>query len=128
MALHCADVSNPSKQWSTYEQWVDKCMEEFFRQGDKERELGMKISPFMDRRNPTIAKCQVGFLSFIVKPLFQAWTQMLPGLQNTIMSNIENNLEKWTNLQVEFERSTATASPVSLQSLSEVSEEEGTEA
>jgi cAMP-specific phosphodiesterase 4 len=34
-------------------------MEEFFQQGDKERERGMDISPMCDRHNSTIEKSQV---------------------------------------------------------------------
>lgn len=34
-------------------------MEEFYLQGDKERELGMSISQFMDRANTNVPKCQV---------------------------------------------------------------------
>ena len=34
-------------------------MEEFFRQGDLERESNMDISPMCDRENATIEKSQV---------------------------------------------------------------------
>lgn len=35
-------------------------MEEFFRQGDLERERNMEISPMCDRKTATIEKSQVG--------------------------------------------------------------------
>lgn len=34
-------------------------MEEFFQQGDKEREANLDISPMCDRHNATIEKSQV---------------------------------------------------------------------
>jgi hypothetical protein len=34
-------------------------MEEFFQQGDKEKEVGLDISPMCDRNNSTIEKSQV---------------------------------------------------------------------
>ena len=34
-------------------------MEEFFQQGDRERESGLDISPMCDRYNATIEKSQV---------------------------------------------------------------------
>ena len=37
----------------------DRIMEEFFQQGDKEREAGLDISPMCDRFNATVAKSQV---------------------------------------------------------------------
>lgn len=52
VALHTADVSNTAKPWPTYMRWMEALMEEFYRQGDKERELGMPISYAFDRQNP----------------------------------------------------------------------------
>ncbi|NXN19797.1 PDE4A phosphodiesterase, partial [Indicator maculatus] len=43
--VHCADLSNPTKPLELYQQWTERIMEEFFRQGDRERERGMEISP-----------------------------------------------------------------------------------
>ena len=60
--VHCADLSNPTKPLELYRRWVDLIMEEFFRQGDKERENGQDISPMCDRHNATIEKSQVGIL------------------------------------------------------------------
>merc|ERR1719378_640364 len=36
--VHCADLSNPTKPLELYRQWCNRIMEEFFQQGDKERE------------------------------------------------------------------------------------------
>ena len=57
--VHCSDLSNPTKPLDIYRQWVDRIMEEIFRQGDREREIGMEISPMCDRYNATIEKSQV---------------------------------------------------------------------
>ena len=44
-------------------------------QGDREGDLGLNVSPFMDRKkNPlpsTIINCQIGFINVLVKPLLQ---------------------------------------------------------
>ena len=40
-------------------QWCARIMEEFFQQGDREREAGLDISPMCDRFNATIEKSQV---------------------------------------------------------------------
>lgn len=62
--IHCADLSNPTKPIALYCRWVELIMEEFFQQGDKEREQGQVISPMCDRYNATIEKYQVSsFLS-----------------------------------------------------------------
>ncbi|XP_022246639.1 cAMP-specific 3',5'-cyclic phosphodiesterase, isoforms N/G-like [Limulus polyphemus] len=56
--IHCADLSSPTKPLEMYKKWVDLLMEEFFQQGDKEREQGLDISPMCDRYNATIEKSQ----------------------------------------------------------------------
>lgn len=57
--VHCADLSNPTKPLELYKRWVDLLMEEFFQQGDKEREQNLDISPMCDRHSATIEKSQV---------------------------------------------------------------------
>ena len=57
--VHCSDLSNPTKPLHVYRAWVDRLMEEFFRQGDLERQHGMDISPMCDRDTATIEKTQV---------------------------------------------------------------------
>ena len=41
-------------------------MEEFFLQGDLERQKGMEVSPMMDRYNASIEKSQVGAVQVAV--------------------------------------------------------------
>lgn len=57
--VHCSDLSNPTKPLEIYKQWVNRIMEEFFQQGDKERDKGLDISPMCDRHTATIEKSQV---------------------------------------------------------------------
>lgn len=60
LAVHCADVSNPVKPSNVYLPWVERVMEEFYAQGEQERDQRLPVSPFMDRANPQKAKCQLG--------------------------------------------------------------------
>lgn len=60
--VHCADLSNPTKTLPLYRQWTERIMEEFFRQGDKERERGMEISAMCDKHTASVEKSQVTFL------------------------------------------------------------------
>lgn len=68
--VHCADLSNPTKPLDIYRRWVSLIMEEFFQQGDREREQGLDVSPMCDRQNATIEKSQVHFFLWI---LFFEW-------------------------------------------------------
>ncbi len=64
LVLHCCDVSHPSKPWSLHRHWTDLLLEEFFRQGDNEKELGLPYSPLCDRNTTLVAESQIGELTF----------------------------------------------------------------
>jgi len=56
---HCADLSNPTKPYLLYSRWVERVMEEFFRQGDQEKARGIDVSAMCDRQTATVEKSQV---------------------------------------------------------------------
>eukprot|EP00834_Sanchytrium_tribonematis_P002563 NODE_82_length_22625_cov_0.476516.p4 type:complete len:533 gc:universal NODE_82_length_22625_cov_0.476516:10192-11790(+) len=59
ITIKCADLSNPAKPAYIYQEWCSRVMEEFFIQGDLEKNLNLPVSKFMDRENCDVAKCQV---------------------------------------------------------------------
>ncbi|XP_019618075.1 PREDICTED: calcium/calmodulin-dependent 3',5'-cyclic nucleotide phosphodiesterase 1A-like isoform X3 [Branchiostoma belcheri] len=77
LVLHTADISHPAKNWILHEHWTELLMEEFFRQGDKEQELGLPFSPLCDRKTTMVASSQIGFIDFIVQPSFEIMSDML---------------------------------------------------
>eukprot|EP01112_Ceratiomyxa_fruticulosa_P008300 TRINITY_DN214_c0_g1_i1.p1 TRINITY_DN214_c0_g1~~TRINITY_DN214_c0_g1_i1.p1 ORF type:complete len:745 (+),score=137.62 TRINITY_DN214_c0_g1_i1:217-2451(+) len=94
LAVKCADISNPTKAPYLCNRWASCVMEEFYRQGDEERRQGMPISSFMDRTKPAEAKCQVGFIDFIVGPLYEVWVNFLPDM-GLCLQNLEANRTSW---------------------------------
>ncbi|XP_052561163.1 dual specificity calcium/calmodulin-dependent 3',5'-cyclic nucleotide phosphodiesterase 1B isoform X1 [Tympanuchus pallidicinctus] len=76
LLLHAADISHPTKQWTVHSRWTKALMEEFFRQGDKEAELGLPFSPLCDRTSTLVAQSQIGFIDFIVEPTFSVLTDV----------------------------------------------------
>ncbi len=56
MMIKLGDISNPTKPMDQSLKWSSLVMEEFFKQGDRERELGIPISQFMDRESTSIPK------------------------------------------------------------------------
>ncbi|NWH80118.1 PDE1C phosphodiesterase, partial [Piaya cayana] len=76
LLLHTADISHPAKAWDLHYRWTMSLLEEFFRQGDKEAELGLPFSPLCDRKSTMIAQSQIGFIDFIVEPTFTVLTDM----------------------------------------------------
>uniref|UniRef100_A0A8C5T682 Phosphodiesterase n=1 Tax=Malurus cyaneus samueli TaxID=2593467 RepID=A0A8C5T682_9PASS len=76
LLLHTADISHPAKAWDLHHRWTMSLLEEFFRQGDKEAELGLPFSPLCDRKSTLVAQSQIGFIDFIVEPTFTVLTDM----------------------------------------------------
>ncbi|XP_051995593.1 cAMP-specific 3',5'-cyclic phosphodiesterase 4A isoform X4 [Xyrauchen texanus] len=89
--VHCADLSNPTKPLAVYRQWTERIMEEFFRQGDKERERGMEISPMCDKHTASVEKSQVGFIDYIVHPLWETWGDLVHPDAQEILDTLEDN-------------------------------------
>ncbi|XP_042234469.1 cAMP-specific 3',5'-cyclic phosphodiesterase 4C-like isoform X7 [Homarus americanus] len=89
--VHCADLSNPTKPLELYKNWVSSIMEEFFQQGDRERDQGMDISPMCDRHSATIEKSQVGFIDYIVHPLWETWADLVHPDAQDILDTLEHN-------------------------------------
>ncbi|XP_024916120.1 calcium/calmodulin-dependent 3',5'-cyclic nucleotide phosphodiesterase 1B isoform X2 [Cynoglossus semilaevis] len=90
LLLHTADISHPSKPWALHSRWTKVLMEEFFRQGDREAELGLPFSPLCDRKSTLVAESQIGFIDFIVYPTFSLLTDMT---EKIVIPLVEENPE-----------------------------------
>jgi len=77
MALKCGDLGHSAKSLQLHKRWTDRITEEFFQQGDDERKRSLPISPFMDRQKANVPQSQVGFLDFLVIPMFTVWASYL---------------------------------------------------
>ncbi len=89
--IHLADLSNPAKPIALSREWNQRVMEENWRQGDRERDQGLEISPMCDRHNVSMEKSQVGFIDFVVHPLWETWADLVfPDAQN-ILDQLEEN-------------------------------------
>jgi hypothetical protein len=91
--IKCSDVSNPTKELSIYKPWCKLIMAEFMNQGDLEKKLNIPVSPYMDRDNVNYASCQIGFIDFVVQPLYAAFVSYQP-LPN-IINQLSKNREYW---------------------------------
>jgi len=121
--LHLADISNPGKHCMSlpkhctlkgishylslslrltvakgdpmFKLWTDRCLQEFFAQGDMERELGLPISPNCDRNKTEKPDSQIGFINFVVKPAYEVLADIIPAVGENILPVIESNLMYW---------------------------------
>uniref|UniRef100_H3HCQ7 PDEase domain-containing protein n=2 Tax=Phytophthora ramorum TaxID=164328 RepID=H3HCQ7_PHYRM len=96
MALHAADVSNPTKSLRTYLLWAERITHEFYQQGDKERELLLPVSIGYDREQPIpLEKMQAGFIIGIVRPLFSSLSRLPSARLAHCMAQLDANLAHW---------------------------------
>ncbi|CAE7024751.1 PDE10A [Symbiodinium natans] len=77
-ALKCADIGHLALDWPGHLRWVQRLEEEFFLQGDREKNLKLDPGFLMDRDKPGVSQTQVGFFEAVVLPLFRAFHQACP--------------------------------------------------
>ena len=58
------------------EPWVDCLLEEYFMQSDREKSEGLPVAPFMDREKVTKPTAQIGFIKFVLLPMYQQLYQV----------------------------------------------------
>ncbi|KAJ3322479.1 tRNA N6-adenosine threonylcarbamoyltransferase [Boothiomyces sp. JEL0866] len=96
MVVKLGDLGNPVKTFERAKRWTNLVMEEFFRQGDREKAQGLPVSKFMDRKDTNISKCQIGFIDFLVTPLFDSWFLFSKtDYIKQCLTNIAENRERW---------------------------------
>ncbi|XP_050549865.1 dual specificity calcium/calmodulin-dependent 3',5'-cyclic nucleotide phosphodiesterase 1A isoform X14 [Spodoptera frugiperda] len=91
LILHCCDISHPAKRWDLHHRWTMSLLDEFFLQGDKERDLGLPFSPLCDRNNTLVAESQIGFIEFIVEPSMGVCADMLECILGPLHSSSKNS-------------------------------------
>ncbi|XP_076880486.1 3',5'-cyclic-AMP phosphodiesterase 4C-like isoform X3 [Brachyhypopomus gauderio] len=96
--VHCADLSNPTKPLEIYRQWTNRIMVEYFTQGDRERDRGMEISPMCDKHTASVEKTQVGFIDYIVHPLWETWADLVHPDAQDILDMLEDNREWYQSM------------------------------
>jgi cAMP-specific phosphodiesterase 4 len=78
--VHTADINNPLKPRTQAIAWTDRVVAEFCAQGDRERSENVPISPMCDRNRLDLTSMQLGFMDFVVAPLFTKVVALFPTL------------------------------------------------
>ncbi|KAA6425466.1 MAG: hypothetical protein FRX49_04364, partial [Trebouxia sp. A1-2] len=82
MVLKCADIGHLAADIHTHKRWAFQLEEEFFRQGDREKECGLPVSPLMDRTlQGGMTRSQIGFFNIVGTPMFKAMVDLFPDAQ-----------------------------------------------
>ena len=95
--VHVCDIAHNAKKFSISLQWVELLTNEFWKQGDKEKKLGLNVSFGCDREQYNIPISQVGFIKAFIVPTFDVLNDIFPSL-DFFCKNVQNNLETWKSL------------------------------
>lgn len=98
-ALHLADVGTILKPFDVCKKWANLILEEFFAQGDKEKELGLPVQMSFDRDHCNFCESQIGFAEVIVTPLLTLAAYAFPPT-TTVLPRAETNICKWFDLWI----------------------------
>jgi cAMP-specific phosphodiesterase len=105
MLMKACDISNPVKPFELCRKWGISVMEEFYRQGDVERQIGLDVTPMFDREKKVqLAKSQLGFMQFVAGPFFACVVQCFPQL-SVLGENIKANEGRWRAILEQEQRS-----------------------
>ncbi|GAX85028.1 hypothetical protein CEUSTIGMA_g12448.t1 [Chlamydomonas eustigma] len=100
MALKISDLRATGLPVEVGQEWVLRLEEELFKQGDRERALGLPVSPLSDRKKPEsgVSKAQPGFYEFIVLPLAYNFMHVFPEIRDGPMHGFRQAYHAWRRL------------------------------
>ncbi|XP_012944447.1 high affinity cGMP-specific 3',5'-cyclic phosphodiesterase 9A isoform X2 [Aplysia californica] len=105
--MKVSDISNEARPLSVAMPWLDCLLTEFFNQSDLEKLEGLPVAPFMDREKVSKSSSQVGFIKFVLLPLFETVGKLFPQLENAIIEPVRDALAYYTEMQRALEEEKA---------------------
>ncbi|PHJ24636.1 3 5 -cyclic nucleotide phosphodiesterase domain-containing protein [Cystoisospora suis] len=113
LLLHASDISNPMLNFEMSRDWAIRACDEFFQQNKLEEKLGQPphMPSFTEFNYYNVAKCQIGFIDFICKPLFGSLARMFPAQLGDRAALLNKNRDKWKSVVEEHERERAVEEP-----------------
>jgi len=94
LLLHMADVSNPVKPFHICRAWAFRVLDEFFAQGDEEKQLGITVGMLNDRDKVNRPESQHSFINFLVSPLVLRAVEIFPQI-HVVYVQLGLNVESW---------------------------------
>jgi cAMP-specific phosphodiesterase 4 len=103
--LHCADISNPARPWRMAREWGLRVSEEFYKQGDRERALGVPVAELNDRdcasvsgTAQTTAANQLAFAEYVVVPSLEGLATIAPGAVEVMLNHLSENRKRYASI------------------------------
>ncbi|KAH0518201.1 High affinity cGMP-specific 3',5'-cyclic phosphodiesterase 9A [Microtus ochrogaster] len=77
----------------------DYSNEEHLTLSDREKSEGLPVAPFMDRDKVTKATAQIGFIKFVLIPMFESVTKLFPVVEETMLRPLWESREHYEELK-----------------------------
>ena len=97
---HISDLFHNYRKIEISLKWVEALSNEFWNQGDKEKELGLSVSFLCDRDDIDVPKSQISFIKTFSIPTIQELVEVNIKFEQ-LKNNVINNLNFWEKCQKE---------------------------
>ncbi|KAI1885454.1 hypothetical protein AGOR_G00220370 [Albula goreensis] len=97
--IKCCDISNEVRPMEVAEPWVDCLLEEYFMQSDREKSEGLPVAPFMDREKVTKPTAQIGFIKFVLIPMFETVMKLFPQIEEVMVQPLRESRDRYEELK-----------------------------
>ncbi|XP_018595476.1 high affinity cGMP-specific 3',5'-cyclic phosphodiesterase 9A isoform X1 [Scleropages formosus] len=97
--IKCCDISNEVRPTEVAEPWVDCLLEEYFMQSDREKLEGLPVAPFMDREKVTKPTAQIGFIKFVLIPMFETVEKLFPEIEEAMVQPLRESRDRYEELK-----------------------------
>ncbi|XP_063689623.1 high affinity cGMP-specific 3',5'-cyclic phosphodiesterase 9A-like [Bolinopsis microptera] len=88
--IKCCDISNEVRPFSVAEPWLECLLEEYFTQSDREKCEGLPVASFMDRSKVTKPTAQIGFIKYVLIPLYETLCELFPEIEGTMLQPLKD--------------------------------------
>ena len=96
--IKCGNMSNMMRSFDVVSDMAHSLYEEYFKQGDLEKKLGIEVSQMCDRNKPAVRENEIEFYRSFGIPLFELLSKLIPALaDNNVI--IDNNKKQWEQTQ-----------------------------
>lgn len=94
-----SDVGHAGKSSALHQKWTGLICEEFFNQGDREKQLNIPVSMYCDREKTDLPKSQIGFIKNIVLPIYESIYLGLGSIEinKNCLEQLQENIKMWEN-------------------------------
>lgn len=104
LMIKSVDICHPCRNFALHNHFTMLLEEELVKQNEQESKVGLPVTIVRNRTHAAIAKSQIGFMSFLVKPFFTDVSKFLVSggnnfAKDVLMTNMNANLAEWRRIQ-----------------------------